>query len=79
MIMTIYEFLYNSCTCESSAETMSLHKTLKGAYKAMRKHRWDACVEHREEQLTWGEGLIGRFWFYDSFKWWGIRKADLVE
>ena len=77
--MSVYEFLYNSCTCESAAETVSIHRTLKGAYEAMRKHRWAMCVEHREEQLACGEGIVGRFWSYDSFKWWGIRKKKVIE
>ena len=77
--MIIYEFLYNSCTCESAAATMSLHRTLKGAYDAMRKHRWDVCVEDRNEQIRYGKDwIMSRFHKYDDWKWWGIRKRVLV-
>ena len=75
--MIIYEFLYNSCTCESAAATISLHRTLKGAYEAMRKHRWDACVEDRNMKLQYGNHCLLKRWHWDSWKWWGIRKQEL--
>jgi len=31
----IFEFLYTTCIYESAYATMSLHRTKKGAYKAM--------------------------------------------
>lgn len=77
-IECVYEFLYNSCTCESAAATVSIHKTLKGAYNAMRKHKWDACVEHREEYLTWGKGYFTFKLNFDAWKWWGIRKVEVL-
>lgn len=76
---SVYEFLYNSCTCESAAETVSIHRTLKGAYKAMRKHKWDACVEHREEYLFWGSSYFPFKLNFDAWKWWGIRKVEVLE
>ena len=75
--MTIYEFLYNSCTCESAAATISIHRTLKGAYEAMRKHRWDTCIEDREMKLRFGNHGSLKRWHYDSWQWWGIRKRQL--
>lgn len=75
--MKVYAFLHNCCTCESAAETISLHKTLKGAYQAMRKHRLKLCVEHRETRLKFGKKYYN--WKYDNFRWWGIEKVDVIE
>ena len=77
--MLIYEVLYNPMYYESAAQTLSIHKTLAGAYKAMRKHRWNACVEHREDRLRFGNDGRARQYQYDAFKWWGIRKRELRE
>lgn len=76
--MVIYEFLFNWSTCESAAETISIHKTLAGAYRAMRAHRLAACVEYREERLRFGTDFLTRRHKYDDWKWWGIRKRTLA-
>jgi hypothetical protein len=35
----VYEFLYNPSTYESAAQTVSIHKTRRGAEKAMELHK----------------------------------------
>lgn len=37
--MIVYEFLYCPCIYESGWVTMSIHRTKKGAYKAMKEHK----------------------------------------
>jgi len=39
MQMILYGFRYCPCIYESSYSTISIHKTKKGAYSAMKKHR----------------------------------------
>jgi len=75
----VYEVLYNPMYCESSAETLSIHRTLAGAYKAMRKHRVKECIEHREANLRCGNDYFAKQCSYDAFKWWGLRKRNLEE
>jgi len=77
--MIIYEALHNPMYHESTAETLSMHKTLAGAYKAMRGHRVKECVEHREMNLKYGNDYWAKQHSYDDFKWWGIRKRELKD
>lgn len=45
----VYEFLYCGCIYESSYATMSVHKTIRGAYNAMKAHRLKTFNEWRKE------------------------------
>lgn len=77
--MSVFAFLYNSNCHESSARTISLHKTKAGAYKAMRKHRVAECVDRRERKIEFGRGrLYGREYQYDDFCWWGIEEMKVA-
>jgi len=44
----VYEFLYNPMVEESSAQTMSIHKTRKGAEMAMKFHKEEKTKEWYE-------------------------------
>ena len=37
--MTVFEFRYSDCIHESAMATYSIHKTKKGAIKAMKAHK----------------------------------------
>ncbi len=44
--MKIYQALYNWMTYESSAETISLHRTKEGAELAIKKHKHEDHIRH---------------------------------
>ena len=46
MIEKVFAFLYCSCIHESGYQTVSLHRTRKGAETAMEFHREEARKEH---------------------------------
>lgn len=77
--MQVYEVLHNPMYHESGAVTLSLHRTLNGAYKAMRAHRVKECEEFRDDQLLYGTDQLSRHRRYDDFKWWGVRKNKVFE
>ena len=54
-----YEFLYSDCVMESAYETMSLHKTKAGAYKAMRKFIVDEYNKWYDDRIL--NGISKRF------------------
>lgn len=67
----VYIFYYNSCIHESSAEAVSLHKTLKGAYDAMRKDKMEAYNIWFEDRLIFGKTPYEKharheYWFVGS-------------
>ena len=64
---TVYEFLYNSDCCESSAHTMSIHKTKKGAEMAMEFHKNEIKKEWDDEEFEWNFN-----------QWWGIRETVVM-
>ena len=76
MIEYIYEFRYTDCIYESGYYTISVHKTLKGAYKAMRKFLTNSYMEWYNERITYGK------YNFDSFvgtQSWKISKTKLEE
>lgn len=70
----VYEFKYCFNTHESSSFTVSIHKTYKGAYKAMKKHMF----EEYEEWLNYSSYFRKRFKF-NSHKEWFIVKTKLLD
>jgi hypothetical protein len=51
----IYQFLYTDCIYESGMETISLHKTKKGAYNSMRKFLVERYMEWYNERIIYGK------------------------
>jgi len=51
----IYVFFYNSCIHESAPYPVSLHKSLKGAYDAMRKDKVNNYLLWYEERMVYGK------------------------
>jgi len=68
----VYEFIYNSCVYESSARTMSIHKSISGAYKAMKTHRLKTYNEWRKQSREWRKP-----WLDTHDQHWGILKTKL--
>lgn len=50
--MKLYQALYNWMTHESSAETLSIHRTKEGAEKAMEEHKVKDKDEHDEHHVA---------------------------
>lgn len=67
--MKIFEFRYNSCIHESVMGTISLHKTRKGAEKALQNHKEQ---EKKEFEELW-KGEEASYLFGDMEHW------DVVE
>lgn len=55
----VYEFWYNSCTLVGEKASISLHKTLKGAEKALEWHRNEKYKEWREHD-AWQREEYGK-------------------
>lgn len=74
----VYLFLYNPCIWESSFATISIHRTKKGAYQAMRKHKLKCYEEYRKREIYFKRD---RF-FTDKFgadESWIIEKQKIEE
>jgi len=70
----IYQVLYCYDTFESSHETISVHRTAKGAYRAMKEHRLKIFYEW----LSYSNQL--RKPFKDTYSQsWKIRKIELKD
>lgn len=65
----VYEFFYNDCVWESASATISLHRTKKGAMKAMKNHKEELRRKHKKiygndktmkfgKNEHWGVGAI---------------------
>ena len=71
----VYEFLYNPSIHESAAQTVSIHKTMRGAEKAMELHKEMALKEYEEECNRIPDEEDFPFG-YDQ--WWGVRESILM-
>jgi len=71
---TVFEFLYNSDCCESSARTVSIHRTLKGAEMAMEFHK----VEIKKEHIDLYKGEEDMY-LWDFDQWWGTKETKVEE
>ena len=71
----VYEFLYNPNTYESAARTVSIHKTRRGAKKAIELQKEKALKEYEEVCNRLPDEKDFPFG-YDQ--WWGIRESILM-
>lgn len=71
----IYGFLYNSCIYESAMETISLHRTKKGAYEAMNKFITKGYNEWREDGINFGK----QEYKFGSHSAWRIETIELKD
>jgi len=68
-INEVYEFLYCDCIYESGYVTMSIHKTKRGAYKALRNYL-------EEEYAKWRDNALKRGKPYHKFEIHSAWKID---
>lgn len=79
-ITQVFEFAYTDCFYES-AMTISLHKTKKGAYKAMREFLINGYMEWYNERLIYGKRSFlyqGEDKFGEDCAW-AVRTIELKE
>lgn len=78
--MTIYSFLYCPCIYESSYQTISLHKTKRGAYNAMRKYLIDNYLEWDEKRRQIKKWQ--RYYHYNKFgvdQKWKVKAVNIED
>jgi hypothetical protein len=75
MLNKVYAFEYTSCIYESSFKTMSIHRTKKGAYKAMRNFLETEYAKWRNYNLIFGVDSF-KFGYLES---WRIVEVDVLE
>ncbi len=71
----VYSFQYTYCIYESAFATISLHKTAKGAYSAMKKHILKEYEQWREEGLRYGKQTFKHGQYED----WRIVAIPVLE
>jgi hypothetical protein len=75
----VYEFGYQPCIYESAMSTVSIHKTFKGAYKAMREHLLHSYKKWYDSRILYGKI---RSYGVDKFGYmemWKVYKTPLQE
>jgi hypothetical protein len=77
----VFEFVYTDCIYESAMATLSLHKTKKGAYNAMRDFLVNGYMEWYNERIMYGKP---KDWFGTADKFgthcaWAVRSIALKE
>lgn len=73
----IYEAIYCSCRHESDAQTISVHKTRKGAEMAIEFHKNELSTDFNE---WYDPEIVG--WNYDKYisdMYWDIRETQLLD
>ncbi len=78
MVEIIYLALYNDCIYESSARTLSAHRTKEGAEKAIADHKFNKQKEHDEMFSSCKEDDRPDFTF-DWDKWWGVEECEIID
>lgn len=71
----VYAFLYTPCIYESSFSTMSLHRSKKGAYRAMRGFIEESYREWRESGLKHGKQDIK----HGAFENWRVAEINIYD
>jgi len=69
----IYSFMYNGCVYESSWTTISLHRTKKGAEKALKEHRQKELDEFNKLDLGDDKYKFG------EHEDWCIKKVQIFD
>jgi hypothetical protein len=75
MAEEVYEFVFTDCIHESVMGTVSLHKTKKGAYKAMREFLETEYNQWREDGIRYGK----QHFKFGSHSAWAVRPIELKD
>jgi len=71
----VFEFIYTDCIYESAMATISLHRTKKGAYKAMREFLETGYADWRDEGILYGK----QHFKFGTHCAWAVRPIELKE
>lgn len=77
--VTLFAFEHAWDIYESGFRLISLHRTLKGAYKAMIAHKWTSWEQEREIELRCG---VDKYWGptdYCQGEKWRIKRIELND
>lgn len=75
--LTLYSFLYNPMIEESSTQTVSIHRTRKGAEMAMEFYKAEQLKEW--EELYKDDKGMREFCPFGHFQWWGIGEITVND
>lgn len=71
----VFEFVYTDCIYEGAMATLSLHRTKKGAYKAMREFLTNGYMKWYNERIMRGKPK-DKFGTHCA---WAVRSIALKE
>jgi len=83
--MIVFEARYNHCIHESSMGMISIHKTKKGAIKAMKVHKakekkeWDEREKRREKKDEEYEKYYKTYYFFGQHEHWDVIEIEVLE
>jgi len=74
----VYEFVHTDCIHDSAMATMSLHRTKKGAYKAMRNFLEKEYANWYDKRILYGKDKdrVDKFGLHCT---WAVRPIALKE
>ncbi len=76
--MKVYEFIYCDCIYESAYATVSMHKTLAGAYKSMRSNLLKEYDDWYNNRIMFGKDR-DRTDKFGIFSRWSVRDTILQD
>ena len=78
--MVVFEFIYTDCIYDGAMATISLHRTKKGAYQAMKKFIVAEYMTWYNDRIVHGKNTS--FYGVDKFgrnSAWGVASIELEE
>ena len=75
----VYEAGYQECIFESVIAPISIHKTLKGAYQAMRNHLENEYSEWYEVRMICGKNQYFAIDKFGEHERWRVRRVPLLD
>lgn len=76
----LYEALYCFCIYESTYGTLSIHKTKKGAEKAVQQHKDQVKKEHDDMNADFEkEGIEKSSFEWDVHQGWDVREIEVLD
>jgi len=77
MTNKVYIFFYCGDTMESSYYPISIHKTIKGAYKSMMKHKIEGYEAWFYDRTTFGKYSYNKM--FGKFEDWRVSEREILE
>lgn len=74
----VYAFIYNPCIYESAPQTVSLHRTRKGAELAMELHK-EGLRKEFEEYDEWSKENGNFSLKFGKYEYWGVTEIEIND